>query len=235
MAVPGGHELAEHLAELARQMQAPDSLQETLDVVVQAAVAEVPGAEHASILTVEQRQHVRTLAASSDVARAVDRSQHDTGQGPCLDALHEERTVRAGDLAADDRWPDFAARARQRGISSMLAIQLYVTGENLGALNLLSAKPDAFDEESEDLTRLFGAHAAIALDDATKQENLNIALNSRDVIGQAKGILMERHKLTADEAFRLLIQASQQRGRKLRTVAEELTVTGELPGRPPHS
>lgn len=229
MDVPGGRELAEHLAQLARDLQAPDSVQDTLDLIVSAAVAEVPGAEDASILAVQGRRRIRTLAASSERARAIDRAQHETGQGPCLDALFESRTVRTPDLTEEDRWPLFVAPAVELGAGSMLAVQLYVNGDDLGALNLVSPKTGAFGEDAEDLALLFATHAAIALARAEQQQNFEIALSSRDVIGQAKGILMERHKLTADEAFRILVQASQTRHRKLREIAEELTLTGELP------
>jgi transcriptional regulator with GAF, ATPase, and Fis domain len=226
----GGQELAEHLAEMARELQAPDTLDETLDAIVRCAVANIPRAEHASISTVTQRRHVRTLVSTGDILRAVDRAQYDLGQGPCVETLYEHKTVRAPDLASEQRWPEFAKRATELGAGSMLGVQLYVAGDDLGALNLINGSRDAFDEEAEEMALLFAAHAAIALADAEKRDNLNSALSSRDVIGQAKGILMERHKVTSDQAFRLLVQASQRRQEKLRDVAEQLTLTGELPG-----
>lgn len=232
MAASEGRGLAEHLAELARDMEAPESLDETLSVIVRAAVDHIPGAEHASISTVERRQFVHTLAASSDLARAADRAQLDAKEGPCLETLYEDRTVGAPDLARDERWPRFAERGAELGIASMLAVQLYANGDDLGALNLLNGRPHAFGDDSEEMALLFATHAAIALAHAERRENLSVALTSRDVIGQAKGILMERHRITADQAFRLLVRASQARHRKLRDIAEELTTTGELPGTP---
>jgi GAF domain-containing protein len=160
--------------------------------------------------------------------RAVDKAQYDTGEGPCLDALYECRTVRLPDLDAEPRWPKFAAQAREVGLASMLAMQLYVHDEDLGALNLHSTHRDAFGDESEQIGLLFAAHAAVALAGAQNEEHLYTALSHRDVIGQAKGILMERYKIDAQDAFRLLVVASQNTNIKLYDVAEYLVRTGAL-------
>jgi GAF domain-containing protein len=229
--IQNGQGLAEQLAEMARGLQEPDSLISTFEAIVLAAVKNIPGADHASISAVRKHEGVQTLAASDDVANLVDQAQYDAKEGPCLDTLHQQHTVRVPDLPDDGRWPAFAARASERGIGSMLGVRLYVAGDELGALNLSSHSRDAFDDESEELALLFAAHAAIAMADAEKRANLRIALASRDLIGQAKGILMERHKLTANQAFRLLVEASQLNHRKLRDIAAELTMTGDLPGR----
>jgi ANTAR domain-containing protein len=111
----------------------------------------------------------------------------------------------------------------------MLSFQLYVVGDNLGALNLYSREPAAFDDESEHVGLLFASHATVAMAGAQRNEQLNRALGTRDLIGQAKGILMERHKLTAEQAFMLLVRASQASHMKLRDIAEQLTTMGELP------
>ena len=113
----------------------------------------------------------------------------------------------------------------------MLAIQLYVTGDNLGALNLYSEATEAFDDESEHVGLLLAAHAAIAMAGAQQQEQLVQAITTRDLIWQDKGILLELHKITSDHAFTLLIRASQLANTKLRDVAEHLTTTGELAAR----
>lgn len=131
------------------------------------------------------------------------------------------------------RWPEFAARAHALGARSMLAIQLYVTDEDLGALNLHSTRLDAFTDESEQVGLLFAAHAAVAMIGAQQQEQLQTAISSRDLIGQAKGILMERYKIGAQEAFQLLVLASQTTNIKLLDVAEYLARTGTLASRKP--
>jgi hypothetical protein len=111
----------------------------------------------------------------------------------------------------------------------MLSFQLYVEGDNLGALNLYSRTPVAFDDESEHVGLLFASHAAIAYDAVRQQTGLARSVATRQLIGQAQGILMERHKITADQAFGLLVRASQHRNTKLRDVADALVHSGELP------
>jgi hypothetical protein len=110
----------------------------------------------------------------------------------------------------------------------MLTFQLSVEGDYFGALNLFACTPHAFDEESEGVGAAFATHAAVTLAGARQQADLRTAVGSRDLIGQAKGILMERHKLTADQAFSVLARASQQTNRKLVDIALELSDTGVL-------
>ena len=146
--------------------------------------------------------------------------------------MYEQQTVRVPDMASEQRWPQFAQRAHEAGARSMLSFQLYVEGDNLGALNLCNHQAGAFDDESEQVGLLFASHAAVAFADARKQDELVRAIDSRDLIGQAKGILMERYSVDGDQAFRVLTRVSQHTHRKLRDVAEELARTGTLPGLP---
>ncbi len=198
-----------------------------MERIVAAAAALVPGAQDATITRVRGK-HVRSAAATDDRGRGLDELQDQTGQGPCLTTLFEQEVTRVGDLTTDPRWPALADRVGEVDLRSMLCLRLYVAGENLGALNLISSAPEAFDEESEEIGQLFIAHAAVALAATEQVQNLRIAVASRDVIGQAKGILMERFKITADQAFALLNRVSQDTNRKLRDVAEELASTGHL-------
>ena len=110
----------------------------------------------------------------------------------------------------------------------MLCLQLFVHEDTLGALDLLAGEESAFTDESEHIGLLLASHAAIAAAGAQKLEHATIALATRDIIGQAKGILMERFKLTADQAFDVLAKVSQDTNRKLYAVAEDLTRTGTL-------
>lgn len=109
----------------------------------------------------------------------------------------------------------------------MLAVQLFVEDANLGALNIYATEPDAFTEHDESIAMLLAVHAAVAMTSHTTESNLRIALESRDTVGQAKGILMERYKISAVEAFHLLVVASQRTHRKLRDVADTLATTGD--------
>ena len=224
----GWNELAEKLAELARSMHEEKGLENTLNAIVHAAANTVPGADEASITAVSGRREVRTVAASGELAPAVDQAQYETGQGPCLSSLYERETVRLSDLSTEQRWPEFAARAAKLGVASMLAVQLYVDGDDLGALNLHGRQPDAFIDESEQVGLMFAAHAAVAFASAKAEEHMQAAVNSRDLIGQAKGILIERYKISGQEAFRLLVVASQSTNIKLYQVAEYLIRTGQL-------
>jgi GAF domain-containing protein len=226
----GEDALAQRLSELARTLDAEQGLDDTLKQIVQAAVGTVPGAQHASISKVQRHREVRTLAATGELPRAVDHAQYDCGEGPCLDSLYDEATVRLSDLLTERRWPHFIGRARELGVGSMLAVQLFVRADGLGALNLFSEEPNAFDDSSEHVALLFAAHAAVAMSSEQSKQDLRLAVTTREVIGQAQGILMERFRITDDLAFRLLVRASQDTNRKLRDIAEELTATGELPG-----
>jgi len=221
-------DLATLLSEAAQSLQQEPDVQATLQRIVEGAVALVPGAEHASLSSIVKRREMHTRASSGQLPQAVDRAQVETGQGPCLDTLYEQRTARIPVMAEEQRWPDFAGRARELGVNSMLAVQLFVEGDDMGAMNLFSSQPDSFDEESEHVALLFASHAAVAMSEAQEQENLRGAIDFRDLVGQAKGILMERYKITGDQAFRILSLASQLHNRKLRDVASELVFQGTI-------
>ena len=226
--------LAGHLSDLARALQDEDGVDQTLQAIVDAAVGTVPGAQYAALSVVERRREIHTRAGTADVVYKVDQVQYDTGEGPCLSAVYEQQTVSLPDMTTEQRWPKFTGRTAELGVRSMLSFQLYVQQDHLGALNLYSEHKNAFDDDSEHVGLLFASHAAVAMSGAQQQEHLNKAVAARDVIGQAKGILMERHKLTADQAFSVLSRASQQTNTKLIDVARALTDTGKLtpPGRP---
>ena len=222
------NQLAQQLGRLARSLEAEDDTGAMLDDVVAAAVQLIPGAEEASISLVVARRQITSQHRSGDLPQRVDAIQTETGEGPCLDAAYEQQTVRVPDLRHEQRWPQFARRAYEAGAGSMLSFQLYVQGDTLGALNLYSREPDGFDDESEQVGLLFASHAAVAFADAQKLDHLDRAVASRDLIGQAKGMLMERYRIDGDGAFRVLARISQSANRPLREVAEELVTTGRL-------
>lgn len=236
----GRDELAVRMGEVARSLQDEDDQGVMLDELIRVAVELVPGASHGSISRVIGRARVIAEHSTGPLPVQVEAAQTELGQGPCLDSVYEQVTVRLSDTATDPRWPQFSRRALELGVRSMLAIQLYVDGDNLGALNLFATEPNAFDDESEHIGLLFAAHAAVAVAGSQQVTTLQQAVTSRDVIGQAKGILMERHNLTPDQAFRVLARVSQHENRKLREVAEELSTTRALAalsdmGEPPAS
>lgn len=225
-AVGGG--LAGRLSDLARDLQQEQDTEAILASIVHAALELIPHVTDASISLVSGRRTIQSRAASGELPLMVDALQSEKGQGPCLDAAYDERVVRVPDLRQDQRWPDFSQAAYDVGARSMLSIQLFVEGDKLGALNLYGDEVDAFDEESEQIALLVAAHAAIAFSDAKEIAQLTQALDTRDLIGQAKGILMERFKITSQQAFLVLTKASSESNIKLRDVAEHLTSSGEI-------
>ena len=220
--------LAVRLADIARELQHQDDTEIVLDGIVHAALELVPHASDASVSLVTGHRTIDSRAASSDLPRRVDALQSETGQGPCLDASYEQRVVSVPDLSTDARWPDFSRQAFALGARSMLSFQLFVNGDHLGALNLFGKDVDVFDSESERIGALVAAHAAVAVAGTQQVSQLTQALDTRDLIGQAKGILMERFKITSQQAFLLLSRASSELNIKLRDVAEQLAVSGEM-------
>jgi len=227
---PAPDDLAATLATLARSLQHEQGASDTLAEVVRASIAMIPGAAEGSISVVLGRRRVEPRVPSADLPLQVDAVQTETGEGPCLDAIYEQRTVSVPDMATEQRWPRFAERASGLGAASMLSFQLYVSGDNLGALNLYARTPHAFTEESEHIGSLFAVHAAVAFAAERHQEQQRTAMDTRNLIGQAQGILMERHKVSAAQAFSLLVTVSQHRNVKLRAVVDELLLSGELTG-----
>jgi transcriptional regulator with GAF, ATPase, and Fis domain len=228
----GEHQAStETFAEMARALIAEDDVQRTLQKIVDLAVETIDGCDHAGI-TFMKGKNVTTPAASDDVPRTVDAIQYRTGEGPCLSAIRDHEVFETGDLGREARWPAFSVEAqRETGVTSMLACRLFVEGDTLGSLNLYSKAADAFDEASSTVGLVFAAHAAVALSTALHDEQMEEALLSRDLIGQAKGILMAREGITADQAFEMLRRASQRLNVKLRDVAGEIV----SPGQPPPS
>ncbi|WP_223982745.1 GAF and ANTAR domain-containing protein [Arthrobacter sp. NicSoilB8] len=221
-------ELATQLSDLARELQQEHDVHAVLSGIVHAALDLIPGTAQASISLVTGRKKVDSEVASGDLPRRVDALQNSTGQGPCLDAAYQERVVRVPDLSREGRWPAFSRGAVELGARSMLSIQLFVEGDRLGALNLYGKGPNAFNDESEQVGLLVAAHAAVAFADSQKISQLSEALVSRQLIGQAEGILMERYKITAEQAFLLLSRVSSKSNIKLRDIAEHLARSGEI-------
>lgn len=213
--------LAEVFGDLAVEMQAQKGSTDTLQSIVEAAPKVVPGARWAGISLVQGTKIVSEVPTSRSVAE-LDQLQSDLNQGPCLTALREYHTVHIDDMRTETRWPDFGREAQQRGMRSMLSFQLFVRSENLGALNLYSDEPGAFSEDSFLIGEILAQHAAVAMIGAAAETQFENALATRDVIGQAKGMLMQRDNLTGLQAFSLLTRASQQSNIKLVDVARWL-------------
>lgn len=213
-------ELAEAFAQLARALLAEPTLEATSAKIVWTAAGTIDGCESAGISLVEKGS-IRSAATSGDLAKRVDAIQHETSEGPCLDAIREHEVFRTEDLASEARWPAFVSRAAEEtGVRSMLAFRLFTQTHTMGALNLYSTKPSAFEVPDDMVVGgVLAAHAAVAITNAREVEGLKRALESRAVIERAKGIIMASTGCSEDEAFALLRQQSQNLNEKLRDVA----------------
>lgn len=219
---------ARQFSDLARSLQAEPDLDQTLRSIVSAAVVNIDGADLAGITLVTKNGALSTPAATDELVETIDRVQYEVRQGPCLSSAWERITVLADDLRTETRWPEFARRAADLGVLSMLSIQLYVRDEEMGSLNLYSRTASGFGDDDENIGLLFASHAAVAMVGAQHEHNLIAALVGRDIIGQAKGILMERYQITDTAAFAVLARTSQYSNRKLRDIADTLATTGVL-------
>ncbi|WP_232375313.1 GAF and ANTAR domain-containing protein [Mycolicibacterium baixiangningiae] len=205
--------------DLAVELQGTSQGDATLRVIVNAAVKIIPGVRHAGISVVHGRE-VTPVVPSSDVVAQLDSLQTAMDEGPSLGALREHRTVHIADMAADGRWPRFTAAALDRGVKSSLSFQLFIQRGNLGALNLYADEARVFDDESTLVGDVLAQHASVAMAGSAAEAQFDRALASRDAIGQAKGILMHRAQVDSLQAFRMMLEVSQDTNTKLTEVAE---------------
>jgi hypothetical protein len=213
-------------AQDLRSKRSIRDLQQTLTEIVAAAVDTVPGADAGGVSITEDGM-IASRNPTTPAVTKLDTLQSDLGEGPCITAIQDpsaDGVVLAQDLAGEDatRWPRFAPEAVAAGYRAILSTQLSANGEMRAALNLYAATPHAFDAEARMTAGLFGVQAAMLLYGSQHATNLQRALESRDVIGQAKGILMERFTVDDDEAFQMLVRSSQDTNMKLVDVAQWL-------------
>ncbi len=226
MSAQSSRQLARTLGDLAVRMQAQKGTGETLHIIVEAAADIIPGARWVGISLIQGRR-VLAKAPTDPIAAKLDELQNDLGDGPCLTALREHHTVHIADMSTEARWPEFSRQAMALGAHSMLSFQLFVESENLGAMNLYGAQANCFSEESVEVGEVVAQHAAVAMFGAAAVSQFKSALASRDIIGQAKGILMERNNLTGEQAFAMLTCASADTNIKLVDVARWLVAEHE--------
>jgi GAF domain-containing protein len=221
------------LDELGRLLLSEQTTQSVLQRVVDLVQRSMPPGAEVSI-TLLRGERPTTAAFTGDLADDLDETQYATGHGPCLDAALGGVVVEIPDGRTDDRWPDYLPAFLDRGALSAIAVP--VPAAHLAAgLNVYAREVGAFTADDRDALTSFAAYAGAALtnldalqDARDLADGLAKAMEFRSVIEQAKGILMERHKVTADPAFRMLADASMHTNRKVRTVAEQLVLTGEL-------
>jgi GAF domain-containing protein len=227
-------ELTETFSETARLLFSAGSVHATLEQVVAVAVETIEGCDFAGLFVLEDNAVVAPVL-TDPIVEIIDSLQHQTGEGPCLDAIAHGVMMYGDDLKTDERWPNFGPQAAEQGVRSALALPLTMNGPN-GAVNLYATFPAAFGvvDRAKGVILASLASAALAAahsieDEERRIENLHSALSSREIIGQAQGILMERERIAADQAFDVLRRASQYLNIKLREVAQTLVDTGEKP------
>jgi ANTAR domain len=225
------HDLVDALRTASRALvdrRGAGDVDQALGRIVSAAVDTVPGADQGSVSIIRGRR-IESRHATQDDIRKLDELQNDLEDGPCVSAIEEppERgALLAEDLAGADaeRWPLFAPRVVDAGYRAMASVSLSTAQGTRAALNLYAHAPSSFDAYSCHVAELFAIQAAVLLFGASRAEELQHAVDTRDVIGQAKGILMERFVLDDSSAFALLAESSQRTNMKLVDVARWLAV-----------
>lgn len=233
---PDRRQLSQTFADIARALLSEETVEGTLQRIAKLAVETIDGCDYAG-MTLVKGGRMTTPASTADVPTTVDAIEIESGEGPCLDAIREHDVFHTDDLAQEKRWPSFARRAvEETQVRSMLSFRLFIAEDTMGALNLYSKRPGAFDDDDRTVGSVFAAHAAVALSTAQHAQQMEEALQSRDTIGQAKGILMARQGVTADQAFDMLRRGSQRLNIKLRELAQRVaegTATSDEVGKAP--
>jgi GAF domain-containing protein len=224
------------LAALVDLLVVEESLPTVLERVVALACAGVGECDLASITT-QHEDEFQTIAQTDQIAVTIDHAQYAADSGPCIDAFRQRAVVSVPSMADGDAWPAFRSAAIAHGVRSSFSLPM-VAGEDqrMGALNLYARRDHAFNSVPPAAALLFAKQAAGAVWAARTHErtrdvieHLETALSTRDVIGMAKGIVMTNEKVTSDDAFAVLVSASQRRNIKLREIAAEVVATGSTP------
>jgi len=213
------------IAELVGALVRGTDTTELLTKLTCASVALVPGAEFAKISRIDDGQ-LCSIAATSELIALLDSAQQSVGQGPCLDAINGRTPIRCGDVRADARWPHFARSAATAGLRSVLSCPFDTPGLGSATLSLFGSQPGVFGARSDAVAEVLANHAAIMLVTEEHERQFKAALSSRDVIGQAKGMIMERFDVDSDRAFAMLKTISQESNTPVRDLAARLVERG---------
>lgn len=215
-------------AELGLIHLGENNMSQVLGRISELAKRTIPGADEVSVSLVHAGQ-ASTAAFTGELALHLDETQYELGGGPCLAAAAGGETMHVTDMAAEDRWPEYAPEAVSRGARSSVSVGIPVQQAVTGALNIYSTRAEAFDDEAVDLARAFASYAAVALANAHLYAStaalagqMQDAMATRAVIEQAKGILVSQRGCTPEDAFDILVRASKNANRKLREIAESL-------------
>lgn len=222
-------------AELARALGAAGEESDRFMLAVEAAVELIPGCLHAGI-TINRDGECHTLAATGEILSAVNALQNELGQGPCHSPDRDDEIVEISDLVGDERFSAWGGRVNgDFQLGSMISILVYTARGSYGTLSLYAATPHAFDADDLATAQALAGHLAVALAAGREIEGMGAALQSRTVIGQAEGILMERLGVDSDQALAYLKRISSHTNTKLVQVAGDIVRTRQLPEAPDRS
>ena len=207
----------------------PKDVSLTLRGATDASVELIPGARCADILIISSPDCFESVAATSALSETLDRAQREFGEGPCVTAAVDQTVVRCDDLTDDSRWPRFAKAAVSSGVRSMMSFQLFTHDDRVAALNIVGEDANCFGPEAEALGAMLATHCAIAMIADSKEHQFQSALAGRDVIGQAKGRIMERFDVDAVRAFELMKRLSQDGNVRIADIAARIAAAQSDP------
>ena len=215
--------IARAVTHAAQQMHQGSSVEEVLELIVRSAAETLPSFDHIGVSTVEKGGEIVNRAATTALVLELDHVQYGLPEGPCVDSLEGAEVVVAPHIANEQRWPRYVPQAVQRGLRSQMAVRLHLADRGtVGGLNLYSTKAEEINPDDVGTAELFAAHAAIALGRANEVESMAGAVKSRQHIGQALGILMERYQIDEKAAHAFLWRASSHGNVKVRDIAASL-------------
>ena len=214
--------IADALSQVAAEINTRRPLPDVLQDLVHMACRSLPGVDHAGISITHADGTIETVAATDELVHELDQLQYELDEGPCLRAIREESVVVINYARTDERWPLFIKAACARGLRSQMGLRLYSDEQTLAGLNLYSTATDELDHDTVHIAQLFAGHAALALGKARLEENLLAGMGSRQRIGVAMGIVMQRYGLDESRAFQYLARVSQTSNTKLRDIADEI-------------
>ncbi|MFG1621835.1 GAF and ANTAR domain-containing protein [Kribbella sp. NPDC049227] len=228
VAPQAGDDIVVRFAQLALELHGSESINETVETVVQFALQAVR-CSHAGVALVGEQGQPEVSAVTSPIVAEDFRAQTTAADGPLVESMRSHTTVLVADTATEQRWPAWAAKARAAGVRSVLDVPLSTTAETVGVLGLYSLKPNAFGPDDEAIAHMLAMYASVAVATARNERNLTRAVDARTLVGQATGILMERYSMDEERAFAVLKRYSQHTNTKLRDVAQQLIDTRHLP------
>jgi GAF domain-containing protein len=206
-----------------------ESLQSSLDLVCSMAEETIPGTDGAGVTLVRNGKKVTAAYTDGELVKKADDIQYQLDEGPCISALREKATFRINAMSTETRWPRWTPEAKAMGIGSSVSVPLLVRDQAIGAAKVYSSEENHYDEWAERVLKMFADQAAILLANASDYagakemtDQLKVALETRDTIGMAKGILIIQEGVDEEGAFDMLRNASQHENIKLRDIARQL-------------